>query len=236
MLPRRFVHVLAPALCLFAHQLAFAQDAPPAPPPPPPPPAPPPPPPPPPPSTDLQGPRVRVTVDAGDKSAVVERLVVTEETYGRTAIVLPNHSITEKWEQVCVAPCVADLDRFSSYRVARENHVADTHSFTLPQNKDRLHLQIDPGNLLLHRIGHRLIVAGTAAAIVGGGLLTLAPNIDDPKDEKDMRTAGFITAGAAVVLLGVGIPLYLLTRTHVTSEGAKLANTNLVLTPRGIAF
>jgi len=184
----------------------------------------------------MQGPRVRVTVDAGDKSAVVERLMTTEEMSGRAVIVLPLHTVTEKWEQVCVSPCVADLDRFSSYRIAHENHISNTHSFTLPQGKDQLKMQIDPGDLMWHRIGQRLIVAGTAAAIVTGALFTVAPNIDDKSEEKSMRTAGFITGGAAVLLLGVGIPLAILTRTHVTVDGVKLANTNLKLTPTGVTF
>ena len=167
--------------------------------------------------------RVPTTVDSGpEKHAVLERRVSTDETYGRFAFVVPIVGQTEKWEQVCVAPCRVDLDRNSTYRVARANNVPSTRDFTLPPESQNLHLQIEPGNLLMHRIATRLIGAGTAAAIVGGALITTAAQF---KDEDDVRLAGIITGAAGIVLLAVGIPLAIVNQTHVKTNDRPLATT-----------
>ncbi len=166
--------------------------------------------------------RVATTVDSGiEKHAILERRISTDETYGRFAFVLPIVAETEKWEQVCVAPCSVELDRHSTYRVARANNVPSTRDFTLPPESQNLHLQIEPGNLLWHRIATRVIGAGTAAAIVGGALITTASQF---KDEDDVRLAGIITGAAGIVLLAVGIPLAIVNQTHVKTNGKTLAN------------
>lgn len=175
-----------------------------------------------PPGAGPHAPRVPTTVDSGtERHAILERRITTEEQIGRFAFVLPIHTQTEKWEQVCVAPCRVDLDRHSAYRVARGNNVPSTGSFTLPPESGNLHLQIEPGNLLMHRIGTRLIVAGTAAAIVGGALITTAAKFED---EKDIRLGGIITGAAGLVLLGIGIPLAIVSQTHVKTNDKPLAS------------
>jgi len=167
--------------------------------------------------------RVPTTIDSGpEKHAVLERKVSTEETYGRFAFVVPVVGQTAKWEQVCVAPCSVELDRHSSYRVARANNIPSTREFTLPPESQNLHLQVEPGNLLMHRIASRLIGAGTAAAIVGGALITTASEF---KHEDDVRVAGIITGAAGIVLLAVGIPLAIVNQTHVKTNDKPLAST-----------
>ncbi len=167
--------------------------------------------------------RVPTTVDSGtEKHAILERKVSTEETYGRFAFVLPVVGETQKWEQVCVAPCRVDLDRSSSYRVARANNVPSTRPFTLPPESQNLQLQIEPGNLFMHRVATRLIAAGTAAAIVGGALITTAAQF---KEEDDVRLGGIITGAAGIVLLAVGIPLAIANQTHVKTNDKQLAST-----------
>jgi hypothetical protein len=170
---------------------------------------------------EVEARRVLTTVDSGaEKNAVIERRVETEESSGRLLFVLPFRSNNEKWEQVCVAPCKVHLDRYSTYRVARANDMPSTHPFTLPPGADQLQLQVEPGKLLAHRISSRLIALGIAGAVVGGVLVTLASKFEE---EKDVRVAGIITGGAGLVTLGIGIPLALLTQTHIKAGEKKLA-------------
>lgn len=124
---------------------------------------------------EVQARRVQTTIESGSEhNAVIERRVSTEESNGRMLFAVPFRATSETWEQVCVAPCRVDLDRYSTYRVARGNNVTSTHEFTLPPNTDQLHLRVEPGSLLTHRIATRLIAGGTAALIVGGALITTA--------------------------------------------------------------
>jgi hypothetical protein len=74
---------------------------------------------------------------------------------------------------------------------------------------------------------------GTAAAITGGALITTASKFDK---ETNVRTAGFITGGAGLLLLAVGIPLAIATQTHVDADGTKVARTRPRIGPSGIVF
>ena len=191
--------------------------------------------PPPPPGLPADRPSITTTVEAGREGVVLERHAKTEESYGRIAIVIPTHATTQGWEPVCVTPCRVELPRYSSYRVARGNGTSQSHEFTLPQTKGSLKLDIEPGDLFWNRTSRVLLGAGTAAAIVGGVLITTANSFDA---EKDVRIAGIITAGAGVLLLAVGIPLYMGSRTHVKNDGQKLAGTEPRphLTANGFVF
>jgi hypothetical protein len=172
--------------------------------------------------------RVVVDVDSTRPSAVVERRVSLTESEG-AYFYLPFRSTSSIWEQVCVTPCQVDLDRFSTYRVAARNGVSASRPFTLPQGSQALQLKVDAGDLLGHRIGTVLGAAGLAAVIVG---VALVAGESIFSDETQARDAGFITAGAGLVLLGVGIPIALATSTKVFgSDGTKIG-----LTPRGFIF
>ncbi len=171
--------------------------------------------------------RVAVDVESTVPSAVIERRVSITESEG-SYFFLPFGSRSSIWEQVCVSPCQVDLDRFSTYRVSARNGISGSRSFTLPQQSDQLALKIDAGNLLAHRIGGALSGAGLAAVIVG---VALVAGEGIFTDEDKARTAGFITGGAGLVVLAVGIPLALLTSTTVSGPAGKIA-----LTPRGLTF
>ncbi|HTB77402.1 MAG TPA: hypothetical protein VK762_29360 [Polyangiaceae bacterium] len=171
--------------------------------------------------------RVVVDVESTLPSAVVERRVSITESEG-SYFFLPFGSRSSIWEEVCVSPCQVDLDRFSTYRVSPRNGISGSRSFSLPQQNDQLTLKIDAGNLLAHRAGAALSGAGLAAVIVG---VALVAGEGIFTDEDKARTAGFITGGAGIVVLAVGIPLALLTSTTVSGPAGKIA-----LTPRGLAF
>jgi hypothetical protein len=114
-----------------------------------------------------------------------------------------------------VTPCEVDLDRFSTYRISPQNKVSGSHTFTLPQRVDTLHLTVDSGSLLAHRSGQTMSVIGISAMIVGASLLAAATDFRHPNDA---RVAGGITGGAGVALAAVGIPLALTTESHVGSD------------------
>ena len=158
--------------------------------------------------------RVMVSIDSTKPNAVLERRVATTESMG-AILVIPTRDTETKWEPVCVTPCRVELDRYSSYRVRSENGITGVAAFTLPQGQDVLHLNVDAGNLRAHRVGQSLTTLGLAAVIVGSALLFSSTSFIH---EDDARLAGYITGGAGIVALGVGIPLALLTTTKVKSD------------------
>ncbi|HZU84200.1 MAG TPA: hypothetical protein VE987_14825 [Polyangiaceae bacterium] len=171
--------------------------------------------------------RVGVDVDSTKPATVIERRISLSENSGNY-VLLPYHSTEAVWEQVCVTPCQVDLDRFSSYRVSNLNGVVSSRTFTLPQGLDRLSVRIEPGNATAHRVGATTLGIGTAAFLAGAGLIAAQKLFHD---EQAARTAGFITGGAGLVLLAIGIPVTILTHTKVLANGSRIA-----LTPRGLVF
>ena len=201
------IALAAPLFSLLVSSSAFAQEAP----------APLPPPP--------RADRVMVSVETSNtcRDAVIERRIKTDETYGRTLFLIPQHSEVQTWEQVCVAPCKVEMDRMSTYRVGRENWVTRSRPFTLPPNADQVKVDVAPGNFWWHAAATRLIATGTAAAIVGGALLSTAHTWDAKSDERHVRNAGWITGAIGLGLLAVGIPIAILTQTHVKVNERKVA-------------
>jgi hypothetical protein len=195
--------------------------------------------------------RVSVRIDSTRDGAVIERRVSSEESTG-AFLVLPFKYSNSVWEQVCVTPCVVDLDRFSTYRVNAQNHTSASRSFTLPQGADSLHLKVDAGSLLAHHVGQTMTGIALAAIIVGGSLLIAASDFHHPDDE---RVAGGITVGGGVAFAAVGIPLAIATASRVRPDSEReiadvyfnrgrevpfLPNVDLghgfTLTQRGIIF
>jgi hypothetical protein len=172
--------------------------------------------------------RLAVDIDSTRPSTVIERRVSVTEGEGQYFFV-PSRSSEAIWEQVCVTPCQVHLDRFSTYRVAAINKVSGSHKFTLPQGTDALHLKIDSGDLLGHRIGGALTGAGLVATIVGASLVAGAAAF---KDETQVRTAGFITGGAGLIVMAIGIPIAIATATHIVTDGG----SQIALTPHGVTF
>jgi len=162
--------------------------------------------------------RETVDVVSTRPDAVLERRVNTKEETG-AFIVIPWRSTESTWEQVCVSPCKGvELDRYSSYRVAGANGISSSSPFTLPQGNESVHLQIDAGNRQARRGGLFLTGVGTVALIVGGSLLLAAGNVDNHHDKVETRDAGWISGASGLVVLAIGIPLALLTRTTVFAD------------------
>ena len=171
--------------------------------------------------------RVTVDIESTKPATVLERRISLNETDG-FFFFLPYHASQAVWEQVCVTPCKVDLDRFSSYRVGKFNGVLESRSFTLPQTADPFQIHIEPGNLIVRRVGIASTAIGSAAFIVGAALVAGERLFTD---ETAARNAGLITGGAGIVLLAVGIPLTILSATKVFGLGGRMA-----LSPRGLLF
>jgi hypothetical protein len=176
---------------------------------------------------EVQHRRMGVTIDSTKPATVIERRISAHETDG-SYLFVPYHSSETAWEQVCVTQCQVDLDRFSSYRVGKLNGVQESRSFTLPQQASHLMIKIEPGSAIGHRIGASLTGVGLGAFIVGGGLIAAQKIFSD---EQDARTAGFITGGAGLVLMALGIPVAILSSTKVLGNDGRIA-----LTARGLVF
>lgn len=170
--------------------------------------------------------RIAVEVDATRPDAVLERRVVTKEASG-AFLFFPWRNRESTWEEVCVTPCRADFDRFSSYRVSAQNGISSSHTFTLPTGTDALRLHIDAGNQRAHSVGMLLAAIGGAAVIVGGVLLATAARFDK---ESDVRLAGGVTGGSGLLLLGIGVPLTIGTQTHVATDNGR----DITFLPRNI--
>jgi hypothetical protein len=80
--------------------------------------------------------------------------------------------------------------------------------------------------------------AGVAALIVGGSLLVLASDTDQHDPQVRARAAGFITGGAGIVFLAVGLPLAILTGTKVYADEkpVRAASTKPRFTATGLVF
>jgi hypothetical protein len=171
--------------------------------------------------------RVPVDIDATAPSAVLQRRVSLTESDG-VYFFAPFRSTSSIWEDVCVSPCQVDLDRFSTYRVSARNGISPSRAFTLPQSAETLQLKVDAGNLLAHRAGKAVTALGLAATIVGVALIAGKGIFTDETRAED---AGFITGGAGLLFMAVGLPLTIATQTIVTSGGTKIG-----FTPRGFVF
>ena len=163
---------------------------------------------------EANAPKLTVRIDSTRDGAVVERRAALKESVGGF-VLLPFKATEADWEPVCVAPCTVSLDRYSTYRVNAQNHISRSGNFTLPQNRDPLHLKVKAGNLVAHRAGEIMAGIGVAAVIVGGSLLVTASDFHHPDNE---RAAGAITGGLGLVSAAIGIPLALATTSRVHTE------------------
>lgn len=179
-------------------------------------------------------PHLHVDVTSTKTPTLLEERVFVEESEG-TALFMPTDSRTARWEQVCIAPCSVDLDRYAAYRIGDLRGVPGSRTFTLPQGTDTTTLQVQAGDRMWHRLGKAMTGVGLAALIVGVSLVAAEHLFSD---EDQARNAGFITGGAGIVVLGVGIALSIATSTHVYSSGTRVAGGShgMTVTPNGLVF
>ncbi len=182
--------------------------------------------------------RMSVDVTSTRPDAVLERRVSVKDENG-AFIVIPWHSTQSTWEQVCIAPCRgADFDRYSTYRVSTANGISSSGSFTLPQSDATVHLELNAGSRLANRAGVAVGGAGLAALIVGGSLLIAGENVSDHDGRIKTRNAGFIVGGLGIVMMAIGIPLAIMTRTYVYADNqpVRVADTKPRFIGNGFVF
>jgi hypothetical protein len=167
-------------------------------------------------------------------------------------IVIPFHATNVTSEQICVTPCEAEPDQFSTYRVAPQNECSGSHPFTLPQQVDALRLSIDSGGATEHRGGQATMVLGFRLRSVGGSLLLAAQKFRSPSDGS---IAGAATGGSGVAPAAVGIPLAAATESRSSGDNERRAakvynergyairilpdiklSKSITLTQRGVVF
>ncbi len=177
--------------------------------------------------------RMPVWIESSRPSAILERRVSTKESSG-VWFVFPTHSSESTWEQVCVSPCDgADLDRYSTYRVAKANRISGSPPFTLPQDGKEVHLRLDAKSLGWHHVGLTMTSLGGAAIVVGTVMLAGASSLHKPDDT---RLGGAITLGAGALVFGLGLPLSLLTNTRVYADNERRVATGGHWTAQGYVF
>jgi hypothetical protein len=108
---------------------------------------------------------------------------------------------------VCFGPCVADVPADLMYRISGADMPPSSH-FSLPA-RERVRLDVRPGNSFEHAVGGLLTLAGGLSAAVG--LVTLLAG----DGSKPVVVGGGTCLGLGAGALGVGIPLLLLSMTTV---------------------
>jgi hypothetical protein len=111
---------------------------------------------------------------------------------------------------VCIGPCVAQVPSAMMYRISGPDMPPSSH-FSLPA-RERVRLDVSPGNSFEHAVGAVLTLAGGLSA--AGGLITLLAG----NGSKPEVVGGVAFLGAGAVVLGVGIPLLLASMTTVHFE------------------
>ena len=153
---------------------------------------------------------------------------------------------------VCFAPCRRILPRNSVYVIAGEG-VRNTSNFILPDDRDRITLDVQAGSTWQALGGGVLMGGGIVVAYVGLLLLlagTATSVSNDPYSTSSSNSGSLKTAGG--VMLGGGIlagllGLYLVNDSHTTvksSTGSQFSGTfvppkkraRFALTPRGLEF
>jgi len=155
-------------------------------------------------------------------------------------VISPGHTMT-----VCFAPCRQILPRNSVY-VIGGNGVRETSQFVLPDDRDRVTLDVKTGSTGQAAGGALLLGAGLLAAVIGGALLLRGDSSSTGRSmSRSLTAGGFFLIGGGIVsgLLGV----YLLSDAQTTvssSTGTHFSGTpvprqkhgRVALTWRGLEF
>jgi len=209
---------------------------------------------------ESSGDRVVVSLETNDPRAAVVQIVGEGTVYGyggAMPLVLR--------ERRCVAPCGVALDRAGTYLVAGQG-VAPSDTFALPPSPGPLRLQVETGSRAANNWGRVATWLGIGLAVAGGSMGLVAavesnastnalppscvgPNLGKPGCEVTGPGSSFPFVGlgvglavAGAVLLGVGIPLWVINRTRVSvAGGERLAADDapapeIRWTPAGLAF
>ncbi|MES1207978.1 MAG: hypothetical protein ABUS79_18745 [Pseudomonadota bacterium] len=112
-----------------------------------------------------------------------------------------------KWDPVCTPPCDHDLPRAAIYRVTGTD-ITTSSTFTLPPSRPQATLVVKAGasrwywtGIILTAVGGSFLLGGLGPPLLLGG---------------SFSTTEKVLGGTGAVLVGVGLPLWLLNRTTVS--------------------
>lgn len=195
----------------------------------------------------LPGERVLVRLEADNPHAALQQLTGQQAVYEGEGTV----GVVDFHRTVCKAPCGVEVQRSLAgqtltYRVGGDG-VAGSDWFTLPRSSGPLDLQVKTGSAAGRAWGQVLTWSGIALAVAGGtmlavGLATQRAAIPPTPEQLAFGctqcgvpgndNAAFVDGGlgailGGVVALAVGIPLWAVNRTSVTTgDGEQLAGSD----------
>ena len=150
----------------------------------------------------------------------------------------------ESWENVCAAPCSANVDPHSMYRVDAPG-MTPSRNFHLPAaTQAPLKLKVEGGNAGMRIGGAYSLTFGLTGLIMGATLLPIGLALEDKASTSTLpqtfQTVGLVSLGVGAALTALGIYLFVMSGTDVKTEsGQLLAKPNpskIRLTPQGFAF
>ena len=153
----------------------------------------------------------------------------------------------ESWENICVAPCTANVDPNGLYRVDAPG-MTTSRNFHLPVPSQApsapLKLNVHGGNAGVRLGGAYSLSFGMTGLLMGAIFLPIGLAMDDKlatsKLPQTFQTIGFVSLGAGAVLTALGIYLLVMSGTDVKTESgqelAKRSPSKIRLTPQGFAF
>jgi hypothetical protein len=134
-------------------------------------------------------------------------------------------------EILCTRTCSREVDSGWAFHVGGPG-ITSSKQFLLPASLGPIEVRASTGSSTAHDFGAVFTFGGVALAGMGAGLVgvhLLGRPIDA---DSTFRTTGLALLGSGIVFLAIGLPLYAINGTSVTTTGAK----TFALTPRGIVF
>lgn len=150
----------------------------------------------------------------------------------------------ESWENICVAPCSANVDPNGTYRVDAPG-MTPSKNFQLPApTQQPLKLKIQGGSAAMRIGGAYSLTFGITGLLMGAIFLPIGFAAEDKLSTSSLpqtfQTIGLVSLGVGAGLTALGIYLVAMSGTDVkTDAGRELAKRNgpkFRLTPQGFAF
>lgn len=193
-----------------------------------------------------QAPKQRVEIQSDHPGTQLQRITGqgsgTGYVGGRAAYIS-----FENWENICVAPCTANVDPHGTYRVDAPG-MSLSKNFQLPPSsgdpQKPLRLKVFGGNAGVRLGGAYSFTFGLTGLIMGAVFLPVGLAMEDKtstsKLPQTFQTFGIISLGVGAGLTALGIYLLVMSGTDVRTESgqelAKKAPSKLRLSYQGLTF
>lgn len=150
----------------------------------------------------------------------------------------------ESWENICVAPCSANVDPNGVYRVDAPG-MTMSKNFHLPApSAAPLKLKVQGGNFGMRLGGAYSLSFGITGLLTGAIFLPIGLATEDKlstsKLPQTFQTVGLVSLGVGAVLTALGVYLLVMSGTDVKTESgqelAKRSPSKIRLTSQGFAF